>query len=114
MKKITTFSEYEAFTNTTAKFPTGGNYPVVYTALGLNGEAGEYAEKVKKILRDKDGEISDEYRTAMIKELGDVAWYLAQSAKAIGSSLEEVVQLNVEKLTKRLQDNKIKGEGDDR
>jgi len=80
-----------------------------YLALGLNGEAGEYAEKIKKNIRD------DEFdREAAIKELGDVLWYTALSANAIGFDLSAVAQMNIDKLTNRKKNNTLGGNGDDR
>ncbi len=85
-----------------------------YFALGLNGEAGEVADKVKKILRDKGGELSDEDKQEIAKELGDVLWYLSQFALYIDYDLSEVARMNIEKLQSRMMRGKIKGEGDNR
>ena len=82
--------------------------------LGLSGEAGEVADKFKKIIRDKDGKISDEDKKAIIKELGDVLWYLASIARYLGVPLSEVAKTNVEKLEDRLARNVLHGEGDNR
>lgn len=88
-----------------------------YCALGLNGEAGEVAEKIKKLYRD-DGfrgvDISPERTGAIVKEMGDVAWYLAALATSIGVPLSRVLQANLDKLDKRLRENKLGGDGDDR
>ena len=82
--------------------------------LGITGEAGETADKIKKILRDKDGSISDEDRLAISKELGDVLWYLAGVARYLDIPFSEVAKGNFEKLESRWQRNKIHGEGDER
>lgn len=82
--------------------------------LGLTGEAGETADKIKKILRDKDGVVSDEDREAIKKELGDTLWYLASIARYLDLSLSEVAVGNIEKLESRYQRNKLHGEGDER
>ena len=82
--------------------------------LGLSGEAGEVMEKFKKILRDKDGKISDDDRAAIIKELGDVLWYINSISHLLGSSLEEVSRKNNNKLLSRQSRGKIHGSGDDR
>lgn len=82
--------------------------------LGLTGEAGETADKIKKILRDKNGVMSDEDRVAICKELGDVLWYLASVARYLDLPLSEVATLNVKKLEDRYQRNKIHGSGDER
>ncbi|MBR3324202.1 nucleoside triphosphate pyrophosphohydrolase family protein [Candidatus Saccharibacteria bacterium] len=82
--------------------------------LGLTGEAGETADKIKKILRDKNGTISEEDRLAICKELGDVLWYLASIARYLDLPLSEVASKNVAKLEDRYQRNKIHGSGDER
>ncbi len=82
--------------------------------LGLTGEAGETADKVKKILRDKNGVVSDEDRELLIKELGDVLWYLAAISRYLGVPLSEVAKGNLDKLESRYQRNKLHGEGDKR
>ena len=108
-----TFEEYQSKSSKTAKYPNIGNN-FIYPVLGLAGETGEVAEKVKKILRDKDGVVSDEDREEIKKELGDVLWYLSQVSAEMGLSLEEVAQANVEKLFSRLERGEIQGEGDNR
>ena len=82
--------------------------------LGLTGEAGEAADKIKKILRDKDGVASDEDRELVVKELGDVLWYIASIARYLDVSLSEVASGNIDKLESRWQRNKLHGEGDKR
>lgn len=82
--------------------------------LGLTGEAGETADKIKKILRDKDGMISDEDRESVTKELGDVLWYVAAIARYLGADLSEVAEGNINKLESRYQRNKLHGAGDER
>ena len=85
---------------------------IVYPALGLAGEAGEVADKVKKILRD--GVDSPEYREQIMLELGDVLWYTAVLAHDLGYNLETVARHNVEKLKARQQRGTLHGSGDDR
>ena len=82
--------------------------------LGLTGEAGETADKIKKILRDKDGVVSDEDRDLIVKELGDTLWYIASIARYLGLDMSEVANGNIEKLESRWQRNKLHGEGDKR
>lgn len=82
--------------------------------LGLVGEAGEAADKIKKIIRDKGGYASDEDRQAIAKELGDVLWYLANVARYLDISLSEIAEGNIDKLSSRKKRNKLHGEGDDR
>ncbi len=82
--------------------------------LGLTGEAGETADKIKKILRDKDGVVSDEDRDSVIKELGDTLWYIAAIARYLEVPLSKVAQGNIDKLESRYQRDKLHGEGDER
>lgn len=87
---------------------------VVYPALKLAGEAGEFAEKVGKIIRDEAGVISPGARLALLKELGDVLWYVSAAARELKSDLEEVAQMNLAKLAARAADGKLGGSGDER
>jgi NTP pyrophosphatase (non-canonical NTP hydrolase) len=87
---------------------------LVYCTLGLTGEAGEFADKVKKIIRDDNNELSEEKRQALAGELGDVMWYTAMLARELGTTLEEVAQNNLDKLESRRLRGKLKGSGDDR
>lgn len=82
--------------------------------LGLGGEAGEVLEKFKKIVRDKQGKLDDAAKQEIIKELGDVLWYVNAISYLIGSSLEDVARKNNEKLANRQKRNKIHGSGDNR
>jgi NTP pyrophosphatase (non-canonical NTP hydrolase) len=107
------FSDYQTKSRKTAKYPAIG-HPVIYPTLGLVNEAGEVAGKIKKVFRDKDGQISDETRQALKAELGDVLWYLAQVATELNLSLDEIAEYNIVKLYDRLERGKIKGEGDNR
>jgi NTP pyrophosphatase (non-canonical NTP hydrolase) len=107
------FNEYQI------KATVFGNYPVlgariVYPALGLAGEAGEVAEKVKKLMRDQGGFITEAFRENLKKELGDVLWYVSEVADAAGLTLDEVAVANIEKLTSRHKRGVIHGEGDNR
>ena len=82
--------------------------------LGLVGEAGETADKIKKLIRDKDGVISEEDKELVTKELGDTLWYIASISRYLGVSLSDVAQGNIDKLEDRFQRNQIHGEGDKR
>ena len=86
----------------------------VYPALGLVGEAGEVADKLKKVIRDNDGVLTDSIREAVALELSDVAWYLAVLAFELNYRLEEVMQMNLDKLASRQQRGVISGSGDNR
>jgi NTP pyrophosphatase (non-canonical NTP hydrolase) len=87
---------------------------ITYAALGLCGEAGEVADKLKKILRDKDGYIDTEDRDEIALEVGDVLWYCAVLANSLEYSLEEIAAMNCEKLQDRKDRNAIGGSGDHR
>jgi NTP pyrophosphatase (non-canonical NTP hydrolase) len=107
------FTEYQTKSRTTAKYPVIG-HGVIYPTLGLTNEAGEVAGKIKKVFRDKDGIISEETREALKAELGDVLWYLAQTATELGLSLDEIAEHNIAKLLDRQARGKIQGDGDNR
>lgn len=107
------FKEYQEKSRKTALYPNiGSNF--VYPTLGLTGEAGEVAEKIKKIIRDKDGIVDDETRELIKKELGDVLWYLSQIASELQLSFAEVAEHNIQKLYDRMERNKLHGDGDNR
>lgn len=84
-----TFDEYQQASRTTALYPDHGKN-FIYPTLGLVGEAGEIAEKIKKVMRDKQGRFDDATRVELRKELGDVLWYLSQLSVELGLNLEEV------------------------
>ena len=90
------------------------DHAIVYPTLGLTNEAGEVAGKVKKIFRDKDGQVSEADRDALRSELGDVLWYLAQLCTDLGLSLEEVAEDTLQKLAGRVARGTLRGDGDDR
>jgi NTP pyrophosphatase (non-canonical NTP hydrolase) len=106
-------SDYQARSRRTATYPDAGEN-IVYPTLGLAGEAGEVAEKVKKLLRDDGGVLSEERRAALAAELGDVLWYVAQVATEAGLDLEEIAQANLDKLLSRQQRGVLSGSGDQR
>lgn len=108
-----TFEEYQKLSRKTAQYPKiGENF--VYPVLGLTGEAGEVAEKIKKLFRNENGILSQEYKLEIAKELGDVLWYLSQISTELDLSLEEVARLNLEKLLDREKRGVIKSQGDNR
>jgi NTP pyrophosphatase (non-canonical NTP hydrolase) len=106
-------SDYQARSRRTATYPDAGDN-IVYPTLGLAGEAGEVAEKVKKLLRDDGGVLSDERRAALAGELGDVLWYVAQVATEAGLELEDIAQANLDKLLSRQERGVLSGSGDQR
>ena len=87
---------------------------LIEKVLGLPGEAGEAADKFKKIIRDKGGVISLIEREEIVKELGDVLWYIAMIAEYLEIPLSEVAKMNIDKLESRYKRNKIHGHGDNR
>lgn len=107
------FNEYQKKSRQTAVYPVIG-HKCVYPALGLAGESGEVLNKVKKLFRDKQGEINDEQRQAIGSELGDVLWYLAQLATEFDLDLSQVAQDNLDKLLSRQQRGQLHGNGDER
>lgn len=107
------FKQYQEKSRKTAIYPNSGeNY--VYPTLGLSGEAGEVAEKIKKVIRDKNGVIDEETREEIKKELGDVLWYISQIASELDLSLDEIGEKNIEKLYSRMERGKLSGSGDNR
>ena len=107
------FDNYQIEARKTAIYPNKDKN-FIYPTLGLVGESGEVAEKVKKILRDKNSSFDYESKIAIKKELGDVLWYLSNLCDELDFSLNEVAEENLEKLNNRLSRGKISGSGDDR
>lgn len=104
-------NKYQQEAKKTAFFTGDG---LVYCTLGLTGEAGEVSEHVKKMLRDDNGTLSEERKELIIKELGDVLWYLANLSDSIGVDLETVAKTNIDKLTSRMKRGTQRGSGDNR
>ena len=110
--QIKSFYEYENMAKKFALYPEAGHgssLALAYCALGLTGEAGEYSEKVKKLIRD--GKFD---KALALKELGDVLWYLTASAREMGYSLTDVAEVNIVKLSDRAERNVLQGSGDTR
>lgn len=122
-------NEYQRLAATTADYPN--EYKKLYPLLGVIGEAGEYAEKIltsicmllngsqiqekiKKILRDHEGNFDQDTTLLIIKELGDQLWYIAKAAGDLGYSLNEVANINLDKLFDRKDRDMIHGAGDER
>ncbi len=106
-------NEYQYRASSTALYPNHGRN-IVYPTLGLVGEAGEIANKVKKIERDDGGVLTDEKRQIIAKELGDALWYVSQIASEIGYTLDGIAQQNLDKLASRQQRGTLHGDGDNR
>ena len=107
MAQWSQFDAYQDFTDETAIYPPEKG--IEYTALGLASEAGEYAGKVKKAIRDNQWDTE-----AMAAELGDVLWYVARAAAELDMCLSDIAAMNIEKLLSRKNRGKIGGAGDDR
>jgi NTP pyrophosphatase (non-canonical NTP hydrolase) len=113
-------ANYQEFVRESAIFPK--RLGIIYCALKLAGEAGEVSEKIGKAIRDNGaydevtGELvlAPEKRLDLLKELGDVTWYITALAAELGSTLEEVIETNVEKLQSRRARGVIQGSGDNR
>lgn len=101
--------EYQERAQRTAVYPKAKG--LEYCTLGLVGEAGEFANKVKKLVREDENGPSFE---SLASELGDVLWYLSQIATELNMSLENIAWDNLEKLSERMERGKLKGEGDNR
>ena len=118
--KGVTLNDYQKQARQTAAYPVDHS-PVYaelgtlsYLMLGLCSEAGECASKVKKALRDTGGVLSESAREALLDELGDVLWYVAEAASALGESLDDVAYRNVAKLVSRAERGTLHGDGDTR
>lgn len=103
-------NQYQDAARATAIYPD--EFAVLYPTLGLNGEAGEVADKVKKTIRDTEDGVFD--IGELEKELGDVLWYIANLACDLGLSLEQIAQTNIDKLESRKDRGALGGSGDDR
>ncbi len=107
------FKTYQKDSRATAIYPQAGSN-FIYPTLGLVGEAGEVAEKIKKIMRDDNMQVSGQKREEIAKELGDVLWYVSQLATEFNLDLGEIAQGNLAKLRSRLERGTLAGSGDNR
>ena len=107
-----TLNEYQNKALETALYPQESK--IIYPTLGLTGEAGEVADKVKKVIRDNNNTFSEDKKKEIMKEVGDVLWYAAVLSHDLGYTLEEVAEANYEKLASRKERGKICGSGDNR
>lgn len=106
------FKDYQSEAAKTAIYPS--QHKGIYPVLGLTGEAGEVAEKVKKLIRDKKGIADEEFKAMLEKELGDVLWYISAIATDYGLSLNKIAENNILKLLDRQKRNVLQGSGDNR
>ena len=111
MKNI---DDYQTTTNTSKLYDVVVDHAIVYPALGLSGEVGEFHEKIKKIFRDKGGQMTEADKQGLKLELGDIMWYVVVCAQTLGFKMSDVLEANLNKSEDRRQRNKVKGEGDNR
>ena len=109
---IRSFDDYQAAAVLTAVYPD--DIRILYPALGLAGEAGEVANKVKKIYRDDGGQVTDDRRVQIAKELGGVLWYVATVCTDLNLNLGDVARENVAILASRQERGTLRGDGDER
>ncbi|MDD4996109.1 MAG: nucleoside triphosphate pyrophosphohydrolase family protein [Patescibacteria group bacterium] len=107
------FNEYQKKSRETAVYPNKGKN-FIYPVLGLVGESGEVAEKIKKVLREKGGIVDKRTKREIKKELGDVLWYVSQVAAELDISLDELALANIRKLMSRKKRDRLFGNGDNR
>jgi NTP pyrophosphatase (non-canonical NTP hydrolase) len=104
------FDEYQQTIEKFAVYPREAQLTAIaYLTLGLNGEAGEVAEQVKKAIRN-DGQINDERRARILDEMGDVLWYISRLASEFGATLSDVAEQNIGKLEERRNQKNLKHE----
>jgi NTP pyrophosphatase (non-canonical NTP hydrolase) len=106
-KDMMSLGQYQSAAAKTAMYKH--NHKILYPALGLAGEAGEVANKVKKMLRDDNLD-----KNAIASEIGDVLWYAAMLSKDLNIELHDVAMKNLEKLYDRKERGTIQGNGDER
>ena len=109
-----TLKEYQKQALTTVISSDNEFRDLLHWVLGINGEAGEIAEKVKKIIRDKNGQVSQKDKDELAKEVGDVLWYLAVFAHHLDVPLETIARQNLDKLQSRKARGVLQGSGDNR
>lgn len=107
-----TFDQYQQAARQTAIYPNDNT--ISYLALALCGEAGELADKVKKVLRDHAGQFTEADYRAIALEAGDCIWYIANLAEVIGFDLSEIARMNIDKITRRKANGTLHGSGDNR
>ncbi len=112
--QINDYSQQAISTMLTGHDVTDLDAKLLSQVFGLVGESGEVAEKFKKLIRDKQGKMSDEDKQEIVKELGDILWYINSIANLLDSSLEEVAQKNLDKVLSRKARGVSRGSGDNR
>ena len=111
-KKVSDLDMYQQVAKTTAIYPR--EQAIIYPTLGLTGEAGEVANKVKKIIRDGSNKNDEKLVSEIKAEIGDCLWYIAVLADDFNIKLSDIASTNIEKLANRKKNNTIHGSGDTR
>ncbi len=111
-KKVSDLDLYQKVALTTAIYPR--EQAIIYPTLGLTGEAGEVANKVKKIIRDGSNKNDNSMVSEIKSEIGDCLWYIAVLADDIGCKLSDIANTNLVKLANRKEKGTIGGSGDKR
>ncbi len=109
-----TFDDYQKKAKTTLLKGPDTLTDVIHMALGIAGEGGEVSERVKKLIRDNNGDLSKLDKADISKEIGDVLWYLAVLCDILDISFDDVAEKNLEKLASRKVRGKLRGSGDNR
>lgn len=109
---MTLSEDYDDLVRVSKIYPK--NRVIEYPVLGMCGETGEVAEKVKKVIRDNHNKYDASTKAAILKELGDVLWYLVAAAQDLGYSFDDVIANNMAKVTNRIETKTQHGEGDNR
>ena len=113
------FNDYQKLAKKTDYFSSKNERKIfgnnlVNATLGLAGESGEFADKIKKLYRDRKGKMDVATKQDLIHELGDILWYIAKMARELDVKLDDVARLNIEKLMSRKKRGVITGQGDHR
>ena len=111
-KKVSDLDMYQQVAKQTAIYPR--EQAIIYPTLGLTGEAGEVANKVKKIIRDDGNKINKGLVQEISAEIGDCLWYISVLADDIGIKLSDIANANLIKLANRKEKGTIHGSGDTR
>ena len=106
------FNQYNILASKVILYPR--EIAPLYLALGVNGEAGELGEKVKKVYRDKFGKFDNESILEIQKEVGDTLWYLNRLSEELGFTLESAAILNIQKIQDRINRDVLRSSGDNR
>lgn len=106
--------EADKFVNSGTRDEIAKMLRIYHAATGLAGEAGEVANKAKKIFRDNGGVVDEEIRQKILGELGGVAWYLTALGEEFDFTLRDILEYNYDQITSRQERGVLKGDGDDR